>query len=386
MKIKEIFVLCFVCLALLLLAACQSSEPVIINTIEPGQGFVGTVITIHGSGFTMLENDVEFVHENLTFNQDNTAYHQNVSSPDGKSITFTLPEYLAAGAPSQHEAMPDIAISMPRGEVQISILNKNGRSNPVNFTIKEADVNENIYDIDNEDEFWAGVEFDKPTEKWFNPGPLGYGISTGPVPPGSEVSIYVTPDKKMNVDVLEIRAKLTHRDENWALLEELKKNTVLVENVKTYDVLTVKLPENQGEYYLLTAEIIGEKGEVLDTLLSKIYVPLQGLSADLVVERKVYDSKDTVKFQVINHGPTVLHFGRPFAVEAEKNGKWVELPLELMFTMELIMLKPGEFLEQTLGLKDFQEHFKEGRYRIVKQVSGEGTDIQDELSVEFEVR
>lgn len=125
MKIKKIFALCFVCLALLLLAACDSSSPV-IEKIEPEQGFVGTVITIHGSEFSMSGNDVEFVHEDLTFNRDNTAYHQNVSSQDGKSITFTLPEYLAAGAPSLSDDIPDIAISMPRGEIQISILNKNG--------------------------------------------------------------------------------------------------------------------------------------------------------------------------------------------------------------------------------------------------------------------
>jgi len=252
---------------------------------------------------------------------------------------------------------------------------------------KEADLNKKIFNYDNEEEFWARVEFDRPSEKWFNPGPLGYGISTGPVPPGSEVSIFVTPDRKMKLDnPLKITAKLTHRHENWNLLEELESSTVMVDSVKTYTVLKAKLPENQGEYYLLTAEILGEKGKVLDTLLSKIYVPLQGISAELTTNRKVYGPKDTVIFQVINQGPTVLHFGRPFTVEAEKNGEWAELSLEMFFTMELIMLKPGESFEQSLDLGDFQEHFKEGRYRIIKQVSGEGTDIQEKLSAEFEVR
>ncbi len=386
MKLKKLITICFFWLALLLIAGCNSSDPVIEN-IEPAQGFVGTVITIHGSGFTMSGNDIEFVHEDLTFNQDNTAYYQSVSSPDGKSITFTLPEYLAAGAPTLHDAIPDIAITMPRGEIQISIISTTGRSNPVNFTIREADLNKNIFDYDNEDEFWACVEFDGPTEKWFNPGPLGYGISTGPVPPGSEVSIYVTPDQKMELDnPLKIKAKLTHRDENWALMEELKSSTVTVDSVKTYNVLTAKLPENQGKYYLLTAEVLGEKGEVLDTLLSKIYVPLQGISAKLTTDREVYGPQDTVIFRLVNYGPTMIHFGRPFTVEAEKNGEWVELPLDMFFTMELIMLKPEESFEQSLNLEDFPEHFKEGRYRIVKQVSGEGTDLQEKLSVEFEVR
>ena len=248
-------------------------------------------------------------------------------------------------------------------------------------------MNKNIFNYDNEEEFWARVEFDRPSEKWFNPGPLGYGISTGPVPPGSEVSIFVTPDRKIELDnPLEITAKLTHRDEKWNLLEKLKSSTVMVDSIKTYTVLTAKLPENQGEYYILTAEIIGGKGEVLDTLMSKIYVPLPGISAELTTDRKVYGPKDTVKFQVINHGPTILSFGRPFTVEALKNGVWTELPLEMFFTMELIMLESGDTLEQTLCLQDFKEHFKEGRYRIIKQVSGEGTDIQEKLSAEFEVR
>ncbi|MDO9573710.1 MAG: hypothetical protein Q7I94_01850 [Candidatus Contubernalis sp.] len=73
----------------------------------------------------------------------------------------------------------------------------------------------------------------------------------------------------MNIDnSLEIRAQLTRRDENWKLIEVLKTNTI-----KTTNVLTAKLSEIQGEYYLLTAEIIGEKGEVLDTLMSKSMFP-----------------------------------------------------------------------------------------------------------------
>ena len=386
MKFFKVKTLCIVCLALCLFAACQSSTPE-IDRIEPDQGFPGTIITIHGSGFTREGNDVEFVHENLTFNQNNTAYHQNLPSPDGKSITFTLPVFLADWAPSHNGPGPDIAISLPTGEVQISILNKNGRSSSLEFIIKEADLNRNIFDYDKEEEFWNNMEFNQPTEKWFHPGPLGYGISTGSIPPGSEVCIYVTPDNKMNIDdSLKIKAQLTRRDENWALLEVLKSSTVMIDSIKTYTVLTAKLPENQGEYYLLTAEIIGEKGEVLDTLMSKIYVPLQGISAELATDRKVYGPKDTVNFQVVNHGPTILSFGRPFTVEALKNGVWTELPLEMFFTMELIMLKPGESFEQSLDLGDFQEHFKEGRYRIIKQVSGEGTDIQEKLSAEFEVR
>ncbi|MDO9573709.1 MAG: hypothetical protein Q7I94_01845 [Candidatus Contubernalis sp.] len=89
---------------------------------------------------------------------------------------------------------------------------------------------------------------------------------------------------------------------------------------------------------------------------------------------------------MVNHGPTILSFGRPFTVEALKNGVWTELPLEMFFTMELIMLEPGDTFEQTLYLQEFKEHFKEGRYRIIKQVSGEGTDIQEKLSAEFDTR
>ncbi len=253
--------------------------------------------------------------------------------------------------------------------------------------IKEADLNKNNFDYNNEEEFWNRVEFEKPTEKWFNPGPLGYGISTGTLQLGTEVSIQLTPDEEMNIDhPLEIRAQLTSRDENWNLIKVIKSNTVYLSKNEIYTVITVNLSETQGEYYLLTAEVMGEKGEILDTLLAKINVPLQEVSAELNIDRKVYGPRDTVRFQVTTHGPTMLTFGRPFAVETLINGIWTELPLGLMFTLDLIMLEPGDTFEQTLNLQDFKEHFKEGSYRITKQVSGQGTDIQRELSVEFKIK
>ncbi len=112
---------------------------VIIESISPSSGSIGEEITIQGFGFTPKNNDIAFTSDKINFRGKNTAYLNGISSKDGKTLRFNLPAVLEACAFSQmkeNEACPTIGILLPKGNVQIFVLNENGISNKVTFTVK----------------------------------------------------------------------------------------------------------------------------------------------------------------------------------------------------------------------------------------------------------
>ena len=112
---------------------------VIIESISPSSASIGNNITIHGSGFTLNNNDIAFTSPQKNFNRWNPSYLSRVYSQDGKTLSFSLPETLGACAYSrmeQNETCPLIGLSLPKGTIQISVINKNGISNSITFTIK----------------------------------------------------------------------------------------------------------------------------------------------------------------------------------------------------------------------------------------------------------
>jgi len=117
-----------------------SSKPV-IESISPLSRPIGTEVIIRGSGFTPTNNDIGFTHRDINFQGKNTAYLDNVSSPDGKVLSFTLPGILGACPMSQlkldeNEACPAVGIPFPTtGDIQIFVVNKNGISNSVSFNV-----------------------------------------------------------------------------------------------------------------------------------------------------------------------------------------------------------------------------------------------------------
>src|SRR3989344_5616483 len=56
----------------------------VIKGITPDQAPIGAKISIYGSGFTVEKNSIQF--------GDGFAYINNLASPDGKTIRFSLPE------------------------------------------------------------------------------------------------------------------------------------------------------------------------------------------------------------------------------------------------------------------------------------------------------
>ena len=114
-----------------------SSKPV-IESISPFTGSIGTEVIIRGSRFTDTNNDIGFRYKDINFQGENTAYLNHVSSPDGKTLRFIVPELLGACPLSQlglNETCPAVGIRLPLGDVQIFAVNKNGVSNNVTFTV-----------------------------------------------------------------------------------------------------------------------------------------------------------------------------------------------------------------------------------------------------------
>ena len=119
------------------------SSAVVLESISPPSGPMGTKVIIRGSGFTSANNDIAFAHPKINFQGRNTAYLNRLSSPDGTTLSFNIPDnnnvLLGACAFSQlktNEVCPDIGILLHKGTVQISVVNENGRSNSVKFTVK----------------------------------------------------------------------------------------------------------------------------------------------------------------------------------------------------------------------------------------------------------
>ena len=119
-------------------------EGVVLESISPSSGVLAIEVVLQGSGFTSENNDVGFTHQSINFQGRNTAYLNGLTSQDGRTLQFSLPDnddvLLAACAYSQlgpNEACPDIGLLLPFGEVQVSVINDNGESNRIAFFVSE---------------------------------------------------------------------------------------------------------------------------------------------------------------------------------------------------------------------------------------------------------
>ena len=101
-----------------------------INFIQPSVGVIGTSVTITGSGFTATGNKIKF--GNLG-SENNPTYSLN--SSDGKTLMFTVPSgnYLSCWS-SVPACMAPQYMTQP-GSYQVSVINSNGQSNEVSFSV-----------------------------------------------------------------------------------------------------------------------------------------------------------------------------------------------------------------------------------------------------------
>jgi hypothetical protein len=109
-----------------------------ITSLAPASGPIGSTVTIKGSGFDAKANAILFGPSGGRHHIDGTPDNQiaSVGSPDGKTLTFTVP---TAGPSGQlcDQYKHCIAVSAIRvlfGPYDVSVMNKNGTSNKAVFT------------------------------------------------------------------------------------------------------------------------------------------------------------------------------------------------------------------------------------------------------------
>lgn len=121
--------------------------PPTIKLIQPAVGTIGTKVVITGSGFTARDNNVAFrlASEDATTAGYKVGYINNLVSRDGRTIEFVIPEVLSACAFPLPETTPvtvcpDIGILFKPGTqtYPVFIVNQNGTSNSVNFTVSRG--------------------------------------------------------------------------------------------------------------------------------------------------------------------------------------------------------------------------------------------------------
>lgn len=121
----------------------QAVIPPTITTIQPDSGTIGTKVAITGTGFTTKNNNVAFKLEpDDSPNTFKVGYINNLISRDGRTIEFVIPELLGACAfplPETTPVMvcPAIGILFKPGTqtYPVFVVNQNGTSNSVNFTV-----------------------------------------------------------------------------------------------------------------------------------------------------------------------------------------------------------------------------------------------------------
>jgi hypothetical protein len=102
-----------------------------ITAIAPAAGPVGTTVTIEGSGFSPTGNIVKF----------GVGYLTDLTSPDGRTLTFAVPEGLDICPPSElGRDEPCAGGAYPRvqpGSHAVSVVTRTETSRQVLFAVTE---------------------------------------------------------------------------------------------------------------------------------------------------------------------------------------------------------------------------------------------------------
>jgi len=142
-----------------------------------------------------------------------------------------------------------------------------------------------------------------------------------------------------------------------------------------------RLPDRAPALYRITITVLGQGfSAVRRTYLT---VPDQVLQADLMPARNHARAGETLAFTLINDGPTSLFFGVDYRLQRHAGaGTWTGCNVEHVWTLVGHHLAPGHRFEQHAVLPD---RAPPGRYRIRKNVSAVGTNLQRTLDFEFDI-
>jgi hypothetical protein len=104
------------------------------------------------------------------------------------------------------------------------------------------------------------------------------------------------------------------------------------------------------------------------------------VSAELGVDSSEPSPGDAITVTLANSGPGCVSTGYGFAWQINRNGAWVDVPLNRVVPAILLFLQPGKSLSETFTVP---KNTAPGLYRIVKHFSaaGEAADIDTEVTV-----
>lgn len=100
-----------------------------ITGLDPAEGNVGATVTVHGSGFASQENVVHF----------GTGYLTDISSSDGTSLRFTVPDVLSlcpAPAVSRAPCAGGVAPPVVPGVYAVRVIAQGSQSNAVDIRVR----------------------------------------------------------------------------------------------------------------------------------------------------------------------------------------------------------------------------------------------------------
>lgn len=237
------------------------------------------------------------------------------------------------------------------------------------------------------DNYIEKTEYAAPSGKWFfhnGDGSLGYGMTTGTQRAGDMYNVHLISHETDGEELdRHIRIQLTKRDQQLQLEEIIHEETIYVDIIHgETEIYTNELPTEENAIYLLGMEILDELGEVEDTMARVIYVPKQEINATLETDKQTYQSSEIATLTLTNFGPTLLMLDTYYTIEKEVDGIWRVVPLDLAFEDIAIILTPPEQYEQKVDLKELTP----GKYRIIKNIHADGTDLTASLAAEFLIK
>jgi hypothetical protein len=108
------------------------SRPPSVAALSPTSGSVGTDVAVTGEGFTSSTNTIRF----------GAGYINGLNSSDGVTLRFTVPQGQnlcppTNGLPSAVGPCPGAYPRVTPGSYTISVMNANGASNDLTFTVKD---------------------------------------------------------------------------------------------------------------------------------------------------------------------------------------------------------------------------------------------------------
>ena len=106
-----------------------TTQPSSITYLSPSSGVVGTQVTLYGTGFTSTGNKIKFGNLGV---ENSPTYNLN---SNGTSITFTVPTSNYYACWDTIPACKIAAQMVAPGVYPVSVINANGTSNAVNFTV-----------------------------------------------------------------------------------------------------------------------------------------------------------------------------------------------------------------------------------------------------------